>query len=784
MEKGLTTEQAKELIKKFGKNEIVAKKTVSPIAIFFSQFPTVLNGIMAVAGIFSFVIRDVIDGIFIFTVLFLNAVVGFIQEYKAEKSLEKLMDFIKPESRVIRDGKEVKLATADLVPGDIVILSEGDRIPADGTLATHEDIEIDEAILTGESLPVAKKTHDEVYNGTLVVKGKAHLLVEKIGMQTKFGQIAETLADLQADKTPLRSRLDQLGKVLSFIAILVAFSLIPIGITQERALFPLILLAISISVAAVPQSLPTVVTIALAIGTHRMAKKNAIVRKMPAVETLGSVQIILVDKTGTLTQNVMRVKKHWVRKKEDFPDLIQACILGNTASLIQKAGTATFDVVGDRTDGALLLFAKSETEKIKAEKGKIVDEFVFDPETKTVTTVVKDGTHINVFVRGAPEAILARSRLSTNEKDHITKLFEEHAKEGLRIIGFAKKTEEHKNTSRTHLEQHLTFLGFVGIYDPPRDEAKQAVHKAKTAGIKTIMVTGDNEFTALSIAKDIGLIEKDEDVITGDELKKLSDNELEKIIDHARIFARSKPEDKLRLVNILKKKGAIVGVTGDGVNDALALKRADVGVAMGKTGTDVAKEASDIVLTDDNFATLVHAVEEGRTIYSNILKATTYLVSGNLAELSLVFFATLVGLPSPLLPTQILWINLVTDGLPALALASDTKDPTLLSNQPRDPKKPILTGNRLLFILVVGFGLAISLLIIFTLLLQSHSEIASRTITFNLLVFMHLILAFAVRGKAGLFSNKFLVYAVIGTLTLQIIISTVPFFQNIFHLSF
>ncbi|MBI4079477.1 MAG: cation-translocating P-type ATPase [Candidatus Levybacteria bacterium] len=784
MEKGLTTDQAKAAAEKFGRNEIIAKKIVSPLVIFFSQFPTVLNGIMAIAGVFSLIIRDFVDGIFIFAVLFLNAVVGFIQEYKAERSLEKLMNFIKPASRVMRDGKEVRLATAELVPGDIVILSEGDRIPADGTLAAHEDIEIDEAILTGESLPVAKKTHDEVYNGTLVIKGKAHLLVEKIGMQTKFGQIAETLADVQADKTPLRTRLDQLGKVLSAIAILTAFLLIPIGITQERALFPLVLLAISISVAAVPQSLPTVVTIALAIGTHRMAKKNAIVRKMPAVETLGSVQIILVDKTGTLTQNVMRVKKYWTRKKEDFPDLIRACILGNTASLIQKTNNKGYDVVGDRTDGALLLFAKNEMEKIKTEKGKIVDEFVFDPDTKTVTTVVKDGAHTNVFVRGAPEAILTQSKLPISEKEHITKLFEEHAKEGLRIIGFAKKTEEHKNISRSHLEQHLTFLGFVGIYDPPRNEATEAVHKAKTAGIRTIMVTGDNEFTALSIARDVGLIEKDEDVITGDELKKLSDDELESIIDHARIFARSKPEDKLRLVNILKKKGAIVGVTGDGVNDALALKRADVGIAMGKSGTDVAKEASDIVLTDDNFATLVHAVEEGRTIYNNILKATTYLVSGNLAELSLVFFATLFGLPSPLLPTQILWINLVTDGLPALALASDTKDPTLLSNLPRDPKQPILTGNRLLFIAVVGFGLATTLLIIFTLLLATHSETVSRTITFNLLVFLHLLLAFAVRGRTGVFTNRFLVYALLGTLALQLIISTVPFLQNVFHLGF
>lgn len=787
MKEGLTTEEVRARQKLHGKNEIITHQRRSAIALFLSQFPTLINGILAVASVFSFFIQDLINGIFIFVVLVLNSLTGFIQEYKAEKALEKLSTFIRPVSRVIRNNKEIQIPTVELVPGDIVILSEGDRIPADGYFANREELEIDESILTGESLPVAKRQNDKAFNGTLVVKGKGRLTIERIGMQTRFGQIANTLSAIEEDKTPLRKRLDTLGKTLSIVAASAALLLLPIGILQGKTLFPLILLATSIAIAAIPEGLPTVVTIALAIGTNRMAKKNAIVRKMSAVETLGAVQVIIVDKTGTLTQNAMQVKKYWTADEFYEKELLQACVFGNTASLVQKESGA-FDVVGDRTDSALLLFAKNKISDINSLKagGTVVDEFVFDPKEKTITTVWQKGNTRYVFVRGAPEAIVQRSTLSDDEKNKITQQFESYAKEGLRVIGFGSKQERHDgHISRNHLEKSLRFLGIVGIYDPPRPQVKEALAKARSAGIHIVMVTGDNELTALTIARETGMIEKDEEIITGAELVKMSDGQLLSIIDKTRIFARSQPEDKLRLVNLFKQKGLIVGVTGDGVNDALALKRADVGVAMGQTGTDVAKQASDIVITDDNFATLMHAVEEGRIIYHNILKAVTYLLAGNLSELSLVLLAAILGMPNPLLPTQILWINLVTDTLPALALASDTKDPSLIKRPPRHPKAPILTSNRIFLILTIGFSLAISLLVIFNfLLIKTGSEVYARTVVFNLLIASHLGIAFVVRGGSFFRMNKFLVLSILGILALQAIITITPFFQNLFHLGF
>lgn len=787
MEKGLTFKEALEKLRVIGPNEIEAHESKSSLSLLLSQFPTFINAILAGASLLSFIIGELVDGTFILSILLINAIFGFVQEYRAEKSLEKLKSYVKSIVRLIRDGKEQQVLSRELVPGDLVILSEGDRIPADGKLAIKKTIEIDESLLTGESLSIVKNHNDPVFSGTLVTKGSGRILVEKTGMLTRFGQIAQTLSTVSSDKTPLEKRLDSLAKTLSIIVVFTSALIVPLGLYQGKELFVSLLLAVSIGIAAIPEGLPAVVTIALAIGVNRMAKKRAIVRKMASIETLGAVQIILTDKTGTLTENSMKVKKFWVEKNQALSSLLKACVFGNTASLIEKAEKNAFDIVGDKTDGSLLLFAQQNNnlEDIKA-SGKILDEYSFDPQTKTVTTTVEHNGTKHVFVRGAPEVVLQNCRLKELERKNITELFESYAKEGLRVIGFGTKISNHTGSiKREEAEKDITFLGFVGIYDPPRREAKKAVHQARLAGIKTIMVTGDNPLTALSIAWEIGLIEEDEDVVTGEEMEKLPDEELEELILKTRIFARTRPEDKLRLVSLFKKQGYVVGVTGDGVNDALALKRADVGIAMGQKGTDVAREASDIVLTDDNFSSLVSAIEEGRTIYNNIVKAITYLLSGNLSEISLVFFATLLGMPNPLLPTQILWINLVTDGIPALALASDAKDPSVLRRKPRNPNAPILSNHRLVFILTVGFLLSILFLAIFKLLLDiTSSETFARTIVFNALIFSHMTIAFIVRGGSIFKMNKFLIIGVLVTLLLQAMITFTPFFQNIFHLGF
>jgi Ca2+-transporting ATPase len=781
---GLTANEVRERLEKYGKNEIAEKEHFSSRTLLISQFPTVINGILFVAAVFSFFLQHYLDGCFILSVILVNAITGFIQEYRAQKSLERLKEYTVPTAQVLRAGKEEKILASHLVPDDLVSISEGDRIPADGVLFEGHHIEVDESILTGESLPVIKDSRDILFMGALVTKGHGMFRVTKTGKETQFGQIAHTLSSIHSERTPLQKNLDKLGKIISFGAILVGLLTIPIGIFHAQPLLPLILVGASIGIAAIPEGLPAVVTIALAVGTHRMAKRGAIVRKMAAVETLGAVQVILVDKTGTITQNAMRVKRVWVKNKEALPQLLEACVLGNTASLIEKGNGKGFEVAGDRTDGALLLWAKEQTETPLPLDGHVLDEYVFDSETKTITTVWKRHDKRFVFVRGAPEAILEKSSLSEKEREELESQFESYAKEGLRTIAFGIKVEEHtEGTSREHLEHHLHFLGFMGLYDPPRVDVLEAIQKAKRAGIRVLMVTGDNELTALTLAKETGLIEKDEDVITGEALMKLSDLELTQLLEKISVFARTKPDQKLRIATLLQQAGYVVAVTGDGVNDALALKKSNVGISMGgESSTDVAKEASDIVLTNDSFATLIEAIEEGRTIYKNIVNAIVYLLSGNLAEISIVFFAQVFNLPFPLLPTQILWINLVTDSLPALALAVGSKDTTVLSKKPRDPKDSILSWKRVVVICVIGFGMATILLLLFTFLSHVNSHDEASTVVFNLLIYFHLLIVIVIGRHSLKKGNVFLLVTVLGLLLIQISLNYIPFTKDILHL--
>lgn len=754
-----------------GPNFIAFPQNFSLVKLFLAGFTNILSVILIIAGIISFLLRDNIDGSFILIIVILNAALGFIQEFRAHRSILALRQLLTNEVRVLRGNKEVIIPAENLVPGNIVILDEGDKIPADGKLIHGTHLEVDESILTGESIPVLKQTKGEnkLFMSTTIVSGRGRMQVLAIGLDTNFGKIAKSLAEIEEDKTPLQIQLSQLGRNLAIGIGIVGVIIFITGFLQQRELFTLLLTSISVAVAAIPEGLPAVITIALALGMERMAKKRSIVRKLASIETLGAIQVLLIDKTGTITRNQMEVKKVWHAKPQLSDFMLRAAILGNSATLVEKDG-GDFDIVGDKTDGALLVWAKNLAKFESV--GQIVDEYAFDPVTRTISIVWKKDSKIYTLIRGAPESILFQASINTEEHKKISSKVNKFAKAGLRVIGFGYKEKKSKK---------LTFLGLVGIYDPPRVEAKEALRIASLAGIRVVMVTGDNEVTAEAIGKEVRLVKKDEYVIKGQDLEKMTESQLDQILLKTRIFARVTPSDKLRIVEAYQKKGFVVGVSGDGVNDALALKRANVGVAMGQTGTDVAKEASDMVITDDNFATIVKAIEEGRTIYDNIVKSVIYLLSCNLAEIGTLFLAIILKLPLPLLPTQILWMNLVTDSLPALALAADTKDPEVLKRLPRSTKDYILNPARTSFLIVSGAIISILTIAIFYISLQNNGEVVARTAAFTFLVVAQMVQAFVVRGAKNPFSNKFLIAAVGVTIILQILILTVPSLRTIFH---
>ncbi len=759
---GLSLEEAAKRLEMYGPNELTQKTSTNPWHIFFDQFKSILVILLLIATITSVALGDMIEGVLILTIIVLNAILGFVQEYRAEKALAALKSMTISMVRVIRGSQIYEIDSRKLVPGDIMLLEEGNKVPADGKVIENIHLEINESALTGESLPVAKSATDPeeqmVYMGTIVARGRGSIEVTTTGMKTKFGLIAARLATIEKEETQLEKKLEGVARQLGFLAAFAAGGIALFGYLHKSPVIEIALTAISMAVAAVPEGLPAVITITLAVGTQRMARQKAILRKLAAIEALGSITVIATDKTGTITKNEMHVVRIWIhgtvlrpaqiahgRLTAPLEKLLKISLRNNNASLAPRKGDGGYDVIGDQTEGALLRLAKlihPEPDKLRT-RGKLLEEFAFDPTRKTMSVVWDGESGLRVLAKGAPESILDRSThvitkvgektLSQKDRNEIIKGYESFAREGLRVIALSsRKIPSWKNQSRDAAESHLTFVGFVGIADPPRDEIVDAIRLTKRAGIRTIMITGDNELTGYAIAKQIGLIESGDEVVNGAQLSSMSDDELMAKLPTIRVAARVAPEQKLRIVTLLKARGEIVAVTGDGVNDALALKQSDVGVAMGKTGTDVAKEAADMVITDDNFATLVSAISEGRVIYDNMKASIKYLIGCNVGEVLALLGGALIGWPFILTPLHLLYINLVTDGLPAIALALTPKHPSVMERSPRREKN-IFTTYDYRWFAEVSILTAITTLLAYFIGNQI-SETLGRTLAFTIVV--------------------------------------------------
>lgn len=770
MKYGLTSQQARQAQEKYGPNQLPSKQKTSALKVLVRQFQNPLSYLLLGAIVLSFVIGDFLDGFLIGAILVLNTILGFWQEYKASRELEALKKFEVELVRVFRDGKQIELPASVIVPGDVVILESGDKIPADGQILESYSLQVNEAVLTGESLPVAKSTKLEenlVFFGTTVSSGRAKITVTETGVKTRFGIIAQNLTQIEDEQTPLEKALMGLGKGVGIGAIGIATVIFMVRILQGFEASEVLLGSIALMVAVVPEGLPAVLTLVLAIGAHKMYQKKALIRKMIAVESLGAATVILSDKTGTLTKNEMKVKEVKVCDAKD-QELLQCAVLCNSANLVLKEDGNKYDILGDTTEGALLLWAKEKGLDIDLmrKEGKLLEEIPFNLESRKMTVLWQvDGKKIT-FTKGAPEVLITQSHLSESQRKLWDLEHQKMAKKGLRVLAFSKDGQ---------------FLGLVGIADEVRPEVKEAIKVTLQAGIKVVMVTGDNELTAKAVGEEIGLLKEGDEVLTGAQFTQLSEEELLVRLEKVRIFARITPEEKFKLVKAYQKLGEVVAVTGDGVNDVLALKQAEVGVSMGKIGTDASKEASDIVLLDDNFATLVTAVEQGRLIYSNILKVVKFLLTGNLSETLLIGLAVIVGSPTPLLPTQILWINFVTDGLPALALGFDRPSGQIMRNPPR--KDSSLLGRSMVrYIVLGGVIIALFCLGVFYFTLNTFGLQTARSSVFTAVVASQMVLPFIIRRHHTILSNKKLFASVALVLLMQFLILTLPPLRSLFRI--
>ncbi|CDF58090.1 calcium-transporting P-type ATPase, PMR1-type [Thermobrachium celere] len=810
---GLSEEEVEKRLKEYGFNEFREKKHKTTIQKFFDQFKDFLVIILIVAAVISGVVGEVADTIIILLVVVLNAVLGVIQENKAEESLNALKKMAAPLAHVIRDGISKEIPARELVPGDIVVLEAGKYVPADMRLIEASNLKIEEAALTGESVPIDKSNEviedvnipvgdrkNMAFMSSMVTYGRGVGVVVTTGMNTEIGKIADMISKVEEEKTPLQEKLEEAGKWMGISALVICAIMFGIGVFEGRDVFSMFMTSVSLAVAAIPEGLPAVVTIVLAVGVQKMIRRNAIVRKLPAVETLGCATVICSDKTGTLTQNKMTVKRIYTSNKYaddviDAKKLFHIANLCNDTKIVEE--NREIKLLGDPTETALVDFSmkvsldKRELDKVYTR----LDEIPFDSDRKLMTTFNKNENKIEVNVKGAPDILLSRCTYilegdnirSINEDDvkRIKQANEEMAKQALRVLAFAYKEVDEIN--KDEAEKELIFVGLVGMIDPPREEAKEAVKKCKTAGIKPVMITGDHKITAVAIAKELGILNDEKEAITGAELENMTQEELTKNVSNYSVYARVSPEHKVRIVEAWKSNGHIVAMTGDGVNDAPALKKANIGVAMGITGTDVSKEAADLILTDDNFATIVSAVEEGRTIYSNIRKSISFLLSCNIGEILALFIATALNWAEPLLPIHILWVNLVTDTFPALALGMELPESNVMNEPPRDPDEGFFSKGLGIRIVLQGIFIGIATLIAFKYG-EMFSEEVARTMAFYTLSFSQLVHAFNVRYDKksvilnNMFSNKYLNYGVLISILIQMIVFVTPFTRKIFKI--
>ena len=852
LKKGLSSDEVVKRQEKYGFNELKAAKKKTLLQRFLDQFKDFSIIVLIIAAIVSGAVgiangEGVTDTIIIMIVVIVNAIIGVSQEAKAEKSLEALQKLTDHAAKVIRNENITVISAKELVPGDIVVLDTGDYIPADLRVIEAVNLKAQESSLTGESVPVEKNIekieNNEVgigdrvnmlFSSSLVTYGRGKGIVVETGMTTEVGKIAGMINDVEKQETPLQTKLNKLGKTLGIVALAICVFIFIVGLIQGKEPIGMFMTAVSLAVAAIPEGLAAVSTIVLAIGVQKMVKKNAIVKRLPAVETLGSATVICSDKTGTLTQNKMTVKKiFWndaIRDldnigeneiDEELKKLVYANMLCNDTKISNEG-----ELTGDPTETALVDMAfKLDFDPSIYDRTPRIEEVPFDSERKLMTTVNKVDDDYVVYTKGGIDELLKRcnsyeinNNVNNDLGAYINKIRQENekmAKEALRVLGCAYKVIDHfpSKEEMKNIENNLTFIGMVGMIDPPRQEAKVAVEKCKTAGIKTVMITGDHKITATAIARELGILENDDEAITGQDLENMTDEELEKNVRHYSVYARVSPEHKVRIVKAWQKNGEIVAMTGDGVNDSPALKTSDIGCAMGVVGTDVAKEAADVILTDDNFATIVSAVEEGRRIYDNILKVIQFLLSSNIGEIVVLFLATLLtplfanwfGITDIthleiLLPIHILWINLVTDSLPALALAFDPANSDIMTRKPAKPGKGIFTKAMtwriiyqgimigLLTLAAYAIGLATTNEPINGLTLEQSKIEVGQTMAFVTLALSELVHVFNVRDnkksifKTKVFNNKKIVWAIIASAALMFVILLIEPLRNIFSI--